>query len=64
MSGYLAVLRLSEDHPELLPKVSRLVRDGLGGRDGWSLEELLGLGLSREEVSLLERYGLLKAVRP
>ena len=59
MSGYLATLRLSEDYPELLPKLSRLVREA---KERWSLDDLLGLGLSQEEISILERYGLLKAV--
>jgi hypothetical protein len=59
MSGYLAALRLSEDYPELLPKLSGIVREG---KERWSLDDLLRLGLSREEISILESYGLLKVV--
>jgi hypothetical protein len=59
MSGYLVTMRLSKDYPELLPKLSILVREG---KERWSLEDLLKLGLSEDEISILVRYGLLKAI--
>lgn len=56
--GYEATMKLAKEHPELLPKLKKLFE--LSRFGVFSSEELAGIGITRDEITIFESYGLIR----
>lgn len=56
--GCKATMKLAKEHPELLPKIAKLYK--LSRFLIFSDEEVAKMKVTREEMVILERYGLVQ----
>ena len=56
--GFEATMRLHRDHPELIPKLTKLYE--LARKGKLSVEEIAQLGITEDEKAIFVEYGLIQ----